>query len=587
MRNELKQHNKKRCGSVLVLTVVAMLIMSMLGIGMLAIAYGTRHQAIQQKNEAAAMLAAEAGYEKALFWMSQQQDMLTTLYNGSPDTAGTLTFQGTDCDYSVGFYSFVGARPVYRIISNGHSGQFNRTVNTLVMQDISGWAMGKCRIPSGATSTSPVNYMDGEIINMPLHINNLNDSPDAIDIYIIGSPQFLQPVAMGESRYTSGGADKYSGVMGLFNTAGIYFNQGDTKVVDEATVQSKVNRFKDSTNPSYQFTPTDNASVLNHQPAVQLEFFVDTDGVGKVRITNDCTVRGFQQSSDSKTNDFKITPGSNESHYERYKIYSYHVRPSVDNRIIRQISQTYVSQSFGGVESEPGGQIFVNGNVIIGSAGDSDLPGTKNTVKDKITVVSTGNIWVANSIRVAGSHDANGIPAESNPNVLGLISQGVVKVVDPGMSGYSTGGTNNYPGPPTSVPAGTTYVPVANYQGSGAAYNRVLGESSPSYHYPTILEAAVTIGGGGWGAENVALRPGSTTYGGRREFVNGTQDDLVLRGAITEACRGIVGVKGTIIDGYIKKYYLDRRLLEGVLPGDFWLQGQYIPAPAGWHDYRP
>jgi len=40
-------------------------------------------------------------------------------------------------------------------------------------------------------------------------------------------------------------------------------------------------------------------------------------------------------------------------------------------------------------------------------------------------------------------------------------------------------------------------------------------------------------------------------------------------------------------DGYLKSYYLDERLLEGVLPGDMWLRGKYIPAPAGWRDYRP
>ena len=571
MRNGLKQHNKKRCSSVLVLTVVALLIMSSLGIGMLAIAYGIRLQAIQQKNEAAAMLAAEAGYEKAVFWMSQQQDMLTTLYNGSPDTAGTISFQGTDCDYSIGFYSFIGARPVYRIISNGHSGEFNRTVNTLVVQDISGWAMGKCRIPTGATTTSAVNFVNGEIIDMPLHINNLNDSPDARDIYITGSPQFLQPVAMGESRYTTGGTDKYNGVTGLF-TEGIYFNQGDTKVVDEDTVQSKVNRFKDSTNPAYQFTPTDNASVTKHMPAVQLEFFVDTNGVGNVRITNNCTVRGFKQSSDSKTYDFMITPGSDDSTYQRYNIYAYHLMPqnadATGQRIVRTIQQTYVSQSFGGVESEPGGQLFVNGNVIIGS-GDSTLAGV-NKVKDKITVVATGNIWVANSITMDGSHDANGIPSANNPNVLGLISQGVVKIVDPGLTNDTYVESGGVP----IQPSGYKYVPIGQPDSGQPA-------SSSKRHLPDpmVLEAAITVGGGGWGAENVLCG----SYGGRKE-ASGNQDDLIVRGAITEACRGVVGITGS--DGYVKKYYLDSRLLEGVLPGDFWLQGQYVPAPAGWHDYR-
>jgi hypothetical protein len=95
-----------------------------------------------------------------------------------------------------------------------------------------------------------------------------------------------------------------------------------------------------------------------------------------------------------------------------------------------------------------------------------------------------------------------------------------------------------------------------------------------------VVEAALTVGGGGWGAENV-YRNG---YGNRKEE-SGNQDDLIVRGTITEAARGVVGVVGT--DGYVKHYYSDERLFEGILPGDLWLRGKYIPAPAGWHDYRP
>ncbi|OQA03448.1 MAG: hypothetical protein BWY69_00447 [Planctomycetes bacterium ADurb.Bin401] len=574
----MKYKNKKP-GTVLILMVVAIMIMSAFGVGMLAIAYGTRQQAIKQNNETAALLAAEAGYEKAIFWMSQQQDMLTTLYTGSPGTTGNLSFTGADCDYSINFYAFIKARPVYRIISNGHSGMFNRTIDTLVMQAISGWAMGKCRVPTGSTSTSPVNYVDGEIIDMPLQINRLTgESSDERDIYIIGEPQFLQPVSMGESRYTSAGGDKYAGIMNLFQQ-GIYFNQPDSRVVDEATVQSKVDRFRDSTAQAYRFTPVAH-SMTDGMPAVHLEFFVDANNVGKIRITNNCTVKGYKQSSDGRTYDFRIVPGSGGSNYQRYNIYSYHVRPAdadaTGQRIIRQIDQTYVTQSFGGIESQPGGQIFVNGNVVIGSS-DPALSANINKVKDKITVVATGNIWLANTIEVHGDHSADGKPAENNHNVLGLISQGVVKVVDPGMSRYTKTYPNYYPGPPTSVPSGTVYVPIGVHQsGSPNAYDRLLP-------HDMIVEAAITVGGGGWGAENTARG----SYGGRREFVNGQQDNLILRGAITEACRGVVGItSSTNPDGFLKFYYLDSRLLEGVLPGDFWLQGKYIPAPAGWHDYR-
>lgn len=39
-------------------------------------AHGVRLNAIRLKNEVVSMLAAEAGYEKAIFWMSQQSVML-------------------------------------------------------------------------------------------------------------------------------------------------------------------------------------------------------------------------------------------------------------------------------------------------------------------------------------------------------------------------------------------------------------------------------------------------------------------------------------------------------------------------------
>ncbi len=122
-------------------------------------------------------------------------------------------------------------------------------------------------------------------------------------------------------------------------------------------MQTKVTRFRNSTKSQYTFTPTAGAGVSNPQPAVQLEFFVQ-NGVGKVRITNNCTVRGFRQDSDSKTYDFKIHPGSNGTQFDRYYIYTYHVASrnaatNGDQRTVN-LSDTYVSQSFNGVQSQTG-----------------------------------------------------------------------------------------------------------------------------------------------------------------------------------------------------------------------------------------
>lgn len=579
----------RRDGSVLVLVLVSLLILGAVGLGLLNVAYGVRHRAIRLKNEAAAMLAAEAGYEKAIFWMCQQQDMLSALQDAVPGSTGGLDFSDGDCDYQIKLFTFAGSRPIYRVISNGHSGTFNRTVDVLVLQAASGWDMGASRILLGGNETKEVYFTSGETIDVPLHINDLHDNPDYRDIYILGSPQFLQSVAMGESRETKTGIDKYGEVMHLFD-GGIYFDQPDSRITDEATIQAKVARFEDSTKDQFRFEPVAGAPVSSPHPAVQLEFFVE-DNVGKVRITGDCTVRGYQRNKDYKTLDFKITPGSDGEWSERYDIYSYHFMPEGGERVTCRVEDTYVTQSIGGVESEPGGQIFVDGSVVIG--GDEADNNGDQVVKGKVTIVATGNVWVADSVVVDGPHDADGKPTMDNPNVLGLIAQGVVKVVDPGMSEYSAGDWwNNYPGPPEE-PEGFEYVPIGRQDSGDWVWRRRgrrwVQEWQPAELYerhlpdPMVVEAAITVGGGGWGAENVKI---SWWYGGRKE-ASGNQDDLVVRGTITEAARGVVGLISYPQDGYLKHYYTDERLLEGVLPGDMWLRGKYIPAPAGWHDYRP
>jgi len=599
-------------GSVLVLAALVLIILAGLGIGMLTTSYGVRHQAIQLKNETTAMLAAEAGYEEALYQMSKQKDMLSALQKSLPGTSGTLSFAGGSCNYEIGLYTFIKARPVYKVTSNGRSGVFNRTVDVYVIQAIPGWAMGMCRVASGTNSSYPVHFADGEIIDMPVHINKLPssiDPTDLRDIYISGEPRFLERVSMGESKYRASGGDKpgyndgrdYDDLMSLFED-GIYFRQPDCRITDEEAMNMKIERFRDSTDEQFKLTPQGTAPLDNRKSAVQLEFFVE-DGVGKVRITNNCTVRGYKRNNNSTTWDYEIKPGSDAKEFRTYNIYAYHVMPDGGEILTVPLEQTYVTQSFGGVESEPGGQIFINGNVVIG--GHNSLHNGDQVVKGTVAVVATGNIWIADSIKVSdydnsGNHWPRGsddMPdVEHNLNAIGLIANGVIKVIDPGMSGYSKESDlpyserkgNNYPGPPTSVPSGYVYAPVGHPEPGGRqlpdgkTYDRYLSDQ-------TIVEAAVTVGGGGWGAENVE-RSG---YGGRKEDPTDSstpyQDHLYLRGAITESLRGVVGLIPTYYyngDGYIKRYYLDRRLLEGILPGDIWLQGKYVATPAGWHDFR-
>ncbi len=559
-RNSTSTSDERRAtsnGFALPLVLFGIIILMALIIGATMSDYHSRLSAVKTKSQAEAMLAAEAGYENAIFWMSQQSDILTALQNGSGN--GSISFGSATCSYTINFHGWLGQKPIFEVTSTGVSGRpsFTRIVDVNVIQETCGWAMGSCRIPNGSSSTTSVNFIDGEIIDMPLHINKQNDNPDVADIFIIGSPTFLQPVEMGEDRYTSGGSDKYSSYMSLFKS-GISFDQPTVRITDTTAVQSKVTRFKNSTAAAYQFTPAAPASGVSTPKcsAVQLEFYVK-NGIGMVRIDPNCTV----QLHSAGSYDYNIVSGSNPMSFQLYNIYAYHYKKTSDPCIAVPLTSTYVTQTIGGYTSAAGGQIYVNGNVVIGGGEDANFADMSNmVVRGTMTVVATGNIWVADSIVVddndsSGNYyprDANGMPNTNNPNVLGLIAQGVIKVVDPGLS-------------PTSPPSysGYTYRPIGIKKSSGT--QRYLPD-------PTVVEAAMTVGGGGWGAENV----------GSRLAYSSPTDNLIVRGSITEVIRGVVGISGS--NGYTKNYYIDTRLMSGILPGDIWLSGKYIPAPSGWHD---
>ena len=146
-----------------------MVILMALIIGATMTSYGSRLQAVQTKAQTEAMLAAEAGYEQAIFWMSQQTDILGDIQAGGGE--GTIDFGTGSCSYEIGFRDFIGARPVFRVTSTGISGRpsFTRIVDVDVMQETSGWAMGACRVPYKRNkhyyNRTAVNFVNGEIID--------------------------------------------------------------------------------------------------------------------------------------------------------------------------------------------------------------------------------------------------------------------------------------------------------------------------------------------------------------------------------------------------------------------------------------
>jgi Tfp pilus assembly protein PilX len=569
----IKKYQSFRKGLILVLTVISLIILTILGFSILNVAFGVRRQAIVLKNETSAMLAAEAGYERALVWMEQTPDVISALAAAAGGTVtGNKTFTSNDSNYVYSIHInpvSTGSRIVYRIVSNGHCGASSRTVRVLVMQAVTGWDMGMCQVPSGTSSTSPVYFKTGETLDIPIHINKANDDPDVRDIWIDGSPTFLREVEMGESK----GSKYPSSIMDLFDS-GISFDQPNGKITDEDVIKAKVARF--ASTAAYIYTPAYPSNWSSWSlpdktkatPAVQLEFFVDNSGVGKVRITNNCVVQGYT----ANTWDYRIKANTGGTQYEKYNIYGCHYIPTGQPRDVNLISDTYVTPSYGGPSF---GLIYVSGNVVIGSAEENaatiiagGIPASQlNTVQGNISIVATGNIWIANSLKVYGDRTGD-MPADTNPNMISLLSgintaagtEGVIKVIDPKIQKTLSA---------ADVKVGaTTY---ATYEPTGLKNSAGLPSRTNDRKVldPMVVEAGILVGGGGWGAENVDSRKESLT-------------PLTVRGTITERIRGVVGQT----KGFRKDYHFDERLLQGYLPEDMRLKGKYIAVPAGWHDYR-
>jgi len=626
-RRKVKHIHAK--GSVLAFVLALTVILSLIGFSLIKMSEGATVQAVLYQNENVAMLAAEAAYENAIYWMSGNPDLLLDMdISGTDDT---LEFPNSTADYQVRFGGFVGYRPIFEVTANGYCGTFHRGIRVHAAQAVSGWEMGQCRIPTGTSSTNPVYFADGEIIDMPVHINSYGNPDDSQrDIFLSGNPIFQQEVTMEESRYSSGGSDKYNSVINFFDE-GISFGQPKSLISDEDSIDKKVEWYQavvTDGQPDLVLTPQKNNSVSEAQAAVQLEFFIGTDGKGYIRITDDCTVRG--RTGGSGTYDYKVQPGTDATRFQRYPIYAYHYIPedaeSSGKRVTHTISSIQITASYGVIESPPCGMIYVDGNVVIGSASenvsDSDIA-TLNVVQGKVSVIATGNIWIANAMTVSDGDDdgnvysrqSNGMPATDNPNGLGLFSQGVVKVVDPGLvedyvvnlpGHWETvpGHWETIPGhwewrgrgrrrrrvwvPEETVwvPEGTVWVngergvPIVN----GLEYEPIAikesGYSDGDYHRylsdPMVLEAAMTVGGGGWGAENVGYPNGRKT--------SGSTDDLIVRGTLTEVIRGVVGIINR--NGYSKNYYFDQRMLSGLIPGTVRLKGKFVAVPGGWSDFR-
>jgi len=597
---------------------------------MLTIAFGARLQAIRTRDETRAKLAAEAGYEEAICWLTEQYDVLSALSKSRRSGNTTIVKKlasnegdllGSSFESEISFNDFLGTRPVYKVISKGYSKQlpdsswmYEKIIDANVVQAIVGWDMGQCKRPIDESRTTEVRFTGNDIIEIPIHINAGDEKQDKEDIYVDrrNEPNFSYPVFVGESRYSSSskGKDKYSGIINLFNS-GIYFNQPNSKIkaIDNGiSITKKVNRFQTYTRSDFNFSsisgrrpkvsqvilddfeynPYRHSKVISWKPAVQLQFYMKKQKDGWVKITNHCTVGCF----DGDRYDYILDFSNPNKNFKKSKIYAYHYARGQDARhyeISKDIYVTPYSTTPSGarVNASGGLQIYVDGNVIIGGEvrriGNSEIleinvkDGKKgwyeNGLKGKVTVVATGNIWIVSPIKYYEKNVTKGfpVPESTNQDVLGLFSQyGMVKVVNPSLGKEVPVNGNDifvYNGPTGII----EYQPIGilfdpNDTSANGVKNRKLPE-------PMLVQAVITAYGGGWGVENVETR---------EEKIS--ENRLVVAGAISEVFRGLAKDPRSQ-RGFKKEYYFDKRLLKGILPGDMWLQSKYIPAPGGgWSD---
>lgn len=605
----------------------AVLVLVIIGLGLLKISYGARIRSIRVQNVASAKLAAEAGYEKAIHWMSEQEDVLSALAplpgrfgRGSStikavSVGGGISFSNSEADYTISFENFSDCQAMYKVISRGHCGQGHWVIETLVTQATTGWDIGRTRIPAGPylLNEMPAHFAPFDVIEMPVHINCHGWPVDYIwpedgetDIRFTAKTVLRHRVSMGESRYRSWGRnkDKYARVIGRFE-GGIFFDQPNSKISGPASlggIEKRVQRFERDTKSVFNFSRrTGNQPRISpvipgtdervNVPAVQLEFYLESD-TGMVKITNNCTVTTLPGGKFDYVRDFD----SSSHAYKPSPVYGYHYAKSYNwsTSYNGPVAGTYVSQKItlpsGKVaETEKGGQIFIDGNVIVGGEVQSvrgqryinikgrrgDKQWRPNKLKGRLTVVATGDIWVVSPLEYDGPQsditDSGGslvkkVPLYDNPNVLHLFSQfGSVKIIDPRLS--------------LQVPKQLTQPIKYTDQGGYQLEYQPVAKKDPTSRFSfrrnlpssMVVQAAITCGGGGWGMENL----GSNSRKFDKEAI------LIVAGAIAEPVQGAV-VRG--VGGFKRHYYFDERFLNGILSCNMGLQSKYIVAPGGWSD---
>jgi hypothetical protein len=625
-----------RKGSILAFVAIGVLILTILGLGILSVAYGMRLQALNFRRETTAKMAAEAGYENAVNWLNEHDPMQELqiqsgsgrLSSGRGNNFG-ITFEmgpykdsgyleNASFEYTIDFHHFMGSMPVYRIKSTGTCEPISRSVEAQVVQSVYGLDIGQCKLPIGRSEnqSEKMYFTDTDVIDMPIHINSDNDRK--ADLAVRGKPKFTNKISFSDSRFKSYGRsqDKYSSLTQLFKK-GAYFNQPESKIVSSKAkndaLTAKVTRFEKSTDRKFAIEQTEDLSDFDAY-AAQIEFYINSSDNAMIRITNNCGVT-CKPGGDYDYMLANPSSRSGGSANKPYKIYAYHhARNTRRRKIYTWNSDDYalddsrlmVQQKFNDsrIKTDPGGQIYVDGNVIIGGETVRDRKTGVSYInidgnlydpkfRGKLTIVATGNIWIVNSIEYDGPMDQKSteyaVPAADNKNVLGLFSQnGVVRVIDPGQCD-STAVDNRVVIVNDKDDADTdndivytySFKPVGDREMASSEVSGRLrmnpygGEFERQLPDPMVIHAAITCGRGGFGAENVENRRENNEEDGI--------DTLVVVGSVTEVFGDIVSFNN---NGYVKRYYFDKRLSGGILPGNVWLQGKHIPKPGGWQDSR-
>ncbi len=334
--------SKSERGISLIAVIFVTILLSTISVVTLSVVVTDNRMAANHMESAQAFWASEAGIERALLWLRQQETPPTgtapfTLYQNQSVGHGTYSVVIDPSDDNPDHYI-----KEYSIESRGNGGQVSRHLQIHVKMS----TFGKYAYLSG-DENGDIWFYSGDVIEGPLHSND--------QISIMGSPQFLGKVTSSYDSFIKGAG---------YNPT---FRDGYQLGVPEITF------------PTTQ-------EVLNN-------YYIENGGPPPLTID----ASGSKHARIVFNSNGKITY-SVWHRSNRHLIYDIHNAKANINDL--------------------NGVIYVTDDVRL-----------KGTIKGRVTVFATGNIYIIDDLRYSQSKPS-GEPAENCTDMLGIVAAKNIIIAD-------------------------------------------------------------------------------------------------------------------------------------------------------------